>query len=65
EITDKNFKPLMKGIEKETGYKGKDLYLPVRVALTGKNKGPELRFILPILGKRECLRRLSLGRVGE
>ncbi|HEA47475.1 MAG TPA: glutamate--tRNA ligase [bacterium] len=59
EITDKNFKPLMKGIEKETGYKGKDLYLPIRFVLTGKNRGPELHFILPILGKKECLRRLS------
>ncbi|MBA7646114.1 Glutamate--tRNA ligase 1 [subsurface metagenome] len=61
EIRDKNFRPLMKEIEKETGYKGKDLYLPVRVALTGKNKGPELHLILPILGKRECLRRLLQG----
>lgn len=65
ELTDKNFKPLMKGIEKETGCKGKDLYLPIRVALTGQNRGPELCSILPILGKKECLKRLSLGRVGE
>jgi nondiscriminating glutamyl-tRNA synthetase len=65
EITDKNFKPLMEEVKKKTGYKGKDLYLPIRVALTGKNKGPELYFILPILGKKECLRRLSLGRVGK
>lgn len=61
-ITDKNFKTLMKEIERETGYKGKELYLPIRVALTGKDKGPELCFILPILGKRECLKRLSLDR---
>lgn len=58
ELTDKNFKPLMKEIEKETGCKGKDLYLPIRVALTGKDKGPELYSILPILGKKECLKRL-------
>ena len=62
EITDRNFKPLMKGIEEETGYKGEDLYLPTRIALTGKDKGPELHLILPILGKRECLRRLSERR---
>ncbi len=59
EITDRNFKTLMKDLEKEIGFRGKNLYLPIRVALTGQNKGPELRFILPILGKRECLRRLS------
>lgn len=58
EITNKNFKSLMKGIEKETGCKGKDLYLPIRVALTGKNRGPELYLILPILGKKESLKRL-------
>ena len=59
EITNKNFKLLMRDLGKETGYKGKDLYLPIRIALTGKNRGPELYLILPILGKRECLKRLS------
>ncbi len=59
EITDRNFKTLMKDLEKEIGFRGKNLYLPIRVALTGQNKGPELYLILPILGKRECLKRLS------
>ena len=58
EITDKNFKPLMREIEEETGCNGKDLYLPIRIALTGQDKGPELYFILPILGKKKCLKRL-------
>lgn len=59
EITDRNFKTLMKDLEKEIDFRGKNLYLPIRVALTGQNKGPELYLILPILGKRECLKRLS------
>ncbi len=64
EITNKNFKPLMKEIEKETGCRGKALYLPIRVALTGKDKGPELYSILPILGKKESLKRLSRALKG-
>jgi glutamyl-tRNA synthetase len=35
--------------------KGKDLFMPIRVALTGKEHGPELKRLFPILGM-ECIR---------
>ena len=38
-------------IGKELGLKGKDLYWPVRVALSGSNKGPDLGLIISLLGK--------------
>ena len=42
-----------------TGRKGKALYHPLRLALTGREDGPELRTLLPVLGRKVCLARLS------
>jgi glutamyl-tRNA synthetase len=38
-------------IGKSLGLKGKDLYWPVRVAISGKTQGPDLGSIISILGK--------------
>ncbi len=38
--------------------KGKNLYFPIRAALTGKLKGPELFQIIGIIGKDACKRRI-------
>ncbi|MFH1776515.1 MAG: glutamate--tRNA ligase [Candidatus Omnitrophota bacterium] len=59
EITVVSFKALMKEVQTATGIKGKNLYLPVRVALTGDMQGPELTFVLPLLGKEVCLKRMG------
>jgi nondiscriminating glutamyl-tRNA synthetase len=40
-----------------TGARGKDLYTPIRLALTGELHGPELVGIIEILGKDESSRR--------
>jgi glutamyl-tRNA synthetase len=42
-----------------TGRKGRALYHPLRLALTGREDGPELRTLLPVLGRKACLARLS------
>ena len=42
-----------------TGRKGRALFLPLRLALTGRADGPELRSLLPRLGRKACLDRLS------
>ncbi len=39
--------------------KGKRLFMPLRLALTGLEHGPELKFLLPLIGRKECLARLS------
>lgn len=52
-------KGFMKKIQKASGFKGKDLYMPIRALLTGQVHGPELSNILEILGKEEILNRLS------
>lgn len=42
------FREIAKSVQKETGKKGKDLFHPIRVALTGAVSGPELEKLIPI-----------------
>lgn len=51
EITQDFAKTTFKAIQKETGIKGKNLFMPVRVALTGQCHGPDMGEILEVLGK--------------
>lgn len=50
---------LIKKVQKKAGQKGKKLYMPIRIALTGKTTGPELISIFSILGRDRCLRRIA------
>ncbi len=42
-----------------TGRKGKALFRPLRLALTGREHGPELKALLPLIGRARALARLS------
>jgi nondiscriminating glutamyl-tRNA synthetase len=42
------FREILKEVQKETGKKGKELFHPVRVALTAAESGPELEKLVPI-----------------
>ncbi len=42
-----------------TGRKGRALYHPLRLALTGREAGPELASLLPLIGRARALARLS------
>jgi glutamyl-tRNA synthetase len=46
-------------LKEKTGRKGKELFRPLRLALTGLDHGPELAVLLPLIGKAEVERRLS------
>lgn len=46
-------------LKEETGRKGKGLFMPLRLALTGQPHGPELKNILPLMGRTKALQRLS------
>jgi len=48
-----------KSLQKATGARGKELYMPVRIAVTGKLHGPELAKALPVLGPEKCLTRIE------
>lgn len=50
-------------LKQETGRKGAKLFKPLRKALTGREHGPELRDLLPLIGRERARRRL-LGEPG-
>ncbi|MBT4879063.1 MAG: glutamate--tRNA ligase [Alphaproteobacteria bacterium] len=53
------FKLWIKRLSKQTGRKGKELYHPIRTAITGQDSGPELSKIIPLLGYEEVKKRLN------
>ncbi|MDQ1273813.1 MAG: nondiscriminating glutamyl-tRNA synthetase [Planctomycetota bacterium] len=53
------FKEAFVAVQKETKVNGKGLYMPVRLALTGREHGPELYNITNILGIEACNKRIE------
>jgi nondiscriminating glutamyl-tRNA synthetase len=51
----------VKSVQERTGFKGKQLYQPLRVALTGETQGPELVKVYPLLDPEVILERLDRG----
>lgn len=52
-------KAVLKALTKELKLGGKQVYMPVRIALTGQMHGPELFYIIPILGKELIQKRIK------
>lgn len=52
-------KMMFKNIATSTGVKGKNLYMPIRLLLTGQMHGAEIVNIIKLLGKEEVLKRVS------
>lgn len=46
-------------LKEATGRKGKPLFLPLRLALTGREHGPDMAALLPIIGRERSLERLA------
>ncbi len=55
----KDFPAMMNHIKSALDVKGKALFMPLRIALTGEQHGPELEKLLHILGPKEVHRRLE------
>jgi len=53
------FKEVIKKVQGTTGIKGKDLWMPVRSAMTGMAEGPDLPLVIEILGKDKMIRFLE------
>jgi glutamyl-tRNA synthetase len=51
-------------LKQSTGRKGKALFLPLRLALTGEDHGPDLKVLLPLIGRERAALRLRLGGEG-
>ncbi|ALS36496.1 nondiscriminating glutamyl-tRNA synthetase [Enterococcus rotai] len=49
----------IKAVQKETGVKGKNLFMPIRVAVSGQMHGPELGDTIELLGKEKALDHLN------
>lgn len=52
-------KAMFKEIQKEHGIKGKNLFMGTRVAVTGQMHGPDIPFVISILGKEETIKRID------
>ncbi len=61
-ITSATVKSILKSIQKEHGIKGKNLYMPVRVAITGQVHGPDIALVMEIIGKDNILERIQNTR---
>lgn len=48
-------------LKAETGRKGRALFLPLRLALTGREHGPDMAALLPLIGREAAISRLSAG----
>lgn len=48
-------------IKEATGRKGRSLFMPLRLALTGEEHGPELKALLPLMGRARAAQRLAVA----
>jgi glutamyl-tRNA synthetase len=46
-------------LKDQTGRKGRSLFLPLRVALTGQEHGPDMKALLPLIGRDRTVARLN------
>lgn len=46
-------------LKEKSGRKGRALFEPLRLALTGRHDGPDLKSLLPLIGRDEAARRLA------
>ncbi|HEX3015170.1 MAG TPA: glutamate--tRNA ligase [Desulfobacteria bacterium] len=64
-LTETGAKRMLKEVGKELGVKGKEIFMPVRVALTGHTHGPDLNRVMAILGQDGVVRRLEQAIIGR
>jgi glutamyl-tRNA synthetase len=49
---------LVNAVKEKTGRKGKELFMPLRLALTGREHGPEMKTVFALLGRDRAEKRL-------
>ncbi len=54
-LTAERFKAIVNEVKTETGVKGKELFHPVRIALTGTHSGPEFDKLIPLIEEGSAL----------
>ena len=53
------WRQLTEGVKSASGRKGRALFHPLRLALTGHDSGPEMAALLPIIGRERTIARLE------
>ena len=59
ELDDGSWRTWTGSLKEETGRKGRALFMPLRMALTGLDHGPELADLLPLMDRQVVVRRLN------
>jgi glutamyl-tRNA synthetase len=54
-----DWKALTAALKEASGRKGKPLFMPLRLALTGKDHGPDMAALLPLIGNEAAIARLK------
>ena len=62
--SDQPWRDLTEALKAATGRKGKALFLPLRRALTGRDHGPDMAALLPLIGRDRALARLRAASGG-
>lgn len=61
-LDDKSWTELVNALKDRTGAKGKKLFMPLRLALTGEARGPEMAALFPLIGSEKARARLRAER---
>jgi glutamyl-tRNA synthetase len=64
EWTDDPWHALTDALKAATGRKGRALFHPLRQALTGRESGPDMKALLPLIGEAEARARLQRAADG-
>lgn len=59
DVTPDTWNTWISALKNQSGRKGKDLFMPLRQALTGMNHGPEMDKMLLLLGRDRAIRRME------
>ena len=59
EFVAENIFPQIKAVQKETGIKGKNLFMPIRIAVSGEMHGPELPDTIFLLGREKSIQHIE------
>ena len=58
-LDDESWSAFTAALKEKTGAKGKKLFMPLRLALTGEARGPEMAALFPLIGPEKARGRLS------
>ncbi|MNT96133.1 Glutamate--tRNA ligase [compost metagenome] len=60
-MSEDEFLKIQDEVKAKTGAKGKNLFMPIRVAVIGKPHGTELKILVPLIKKSSLVHRADLA----